>query len=70
MKSKKNEMGICPKCGNDYARMEDYEMDVDCLWTKWYCPDCDETWTEYALLKYDGCVVDGITYNKDGEEYK
>ena len=36
---RKNEMCVCPKCGNDTTRMEDYEMDVDCLWTKWYCPD-------------------------------
>ena len=66
--NKKREMGVCPKCGGDDTRIEDYEMDIDCLWTRWYCPDCEESWTEYYTLTYDGCCYDGKVYDADGKE--
>lgn len=65
---KKREMGICPKCGGDNTSMEDYEMDVDCLWTKFYCNDCEESWNEYYTLVYDGYHQDGVVYDAEGEE--
>ena len=65
---KKREMGICPKCNNDDTRIEDYEMDIDCLWTKWYCPDCEESWNEYYTMIYDGYHLNGVVYDADGEE--
>lgn len=64
---KKNEMCVCPKCGRD-GRMEDYEIDVDCLWLKYYCVPCAETWSEYAVLTYDGYSHDGKTYDVNGKE--
>ena len=66
--SKKREMGICPKCGSDYNKVIDQEIDVDCLWTKWHCNDCEETWTEYYSLTYDGYYYDGKVYGADGKE--
>ena len=66
--NKKREMGTCPKCGSDYNEMTDYEMDIDCLWTKWSCKDCGESWSEYATLTYDGYTHDGKTYDADGKE--
>ena len=65
---RKNEMGICPKCGADHTRMTDYEMDLDCLWTKWECHACGESWSEYATLVYDGYCHEGKTYDADGKE--
>ena len=65
---RKTEMGVCPKCGGDDTRIKDYEMDIDCLWTNWYCPDCEESWSEYATLTYDGYNYDGTTYDADGKE--
>lgn len=67
-KMRKNEMGICPKCGADHTGMTDYEMDLDCLWTKWECHTCGESWSEYATLIYDGYVYDNKTYDADGKE--
>lgn len=66
----KKEMGICPKCGggDGDTRMEELEMDIDCLWTKWYCPDCEESWNEYYTLIYDGYHRDGVVYDADGKE--
>ena len=64
----KNEMGICPKCGADHTNMLDYEMDIDCLWTKWGCRVCGESWSEYATLTYDGYTHNGIVYDADGKE--
>lgn len=66
--SRKNEMGICPKCGADHTEMTDYEMDLDCLWTKWECYACGESWSEYATLIYDGYVHNDKTYDADGKE--
>ena len=68
MKIDKNEMGICPKCGSDNTEMEDMEMDVDCVWVKWYCPDCGETWSEYYTLTYDGYTYNNVTYDAEGKE--
>jgi hypothetical protein len=65
---KKREMCVCPKCGGDDTRMEDYEMDIDCLWTKWYCPDCEASWNEYYTLIYDGYHQDGVVYDAEGKE--
>lgn len=64
---KKNEMCLCPKCGQD-GSMEDCEMDIDCLSVKYYCMDCGETWWEYAKLTYDGYVQNGVVYDANGEE--
>ena len=66
--NRKREMGTCPKCGSDYNEMTDYEMDVDCLWTKWFCKDCEESWNEYYTLIYDGYHHDGKVYDADGKE--
>lgn len=63
----KKSMGICPKCGQDYAGMTDYKMYSDSLVTEWECFLCNETWTEYACLTYDGYVHNDKEYNKDGE---
>lgn len=65
---KKKMMGVCPKCGSRCSEMTDYEMDLDCLWTKWYCKDCEESWSEYATLIYDGYCYNGKIYDMDGEE--
>ena len=65
---KKREMCVCPKCSSDDTEMDDYEMDIDCLWTKWYCKDCQESWNEYYTLTYDGYVKDGKVYDADGKE--
>ena len=65
---KKRDMGTCPKCGNDYCEITDYEMDVDCLSTRWYCKDCEETWTEYYTLTYGGYYHNGKIYDADGKE--
>ena len=67
MTSKKNEMCVCPKCGRD-GRMEDYEIDIDCLAMKYYCVDCGESWWEYAKLVYDGYAQNGVVYDVNGEE--
>ena len=67
-KMRKNEMGVCPKCGADHTGMTDYEMDLDCLWTKWECYICGESWSEYATLIYDGYTYEGKTYDADGKE--
>lgn len=64
----KNEMGICPECGSDDTRLQDYEIDIDCLWTKHRCKECGEIWSEYAKLTYDGCHWNGQTYDKEGKE--
>jgi transposase-like protein len=66
--NKKREMGTCPKCGSDYNEMTDFEMDIGCLWTKWSCKDCEETWNEYYTLIYDGYTHGGKVYDADGEE--
>jgi hypothetical protein len=68
MNIKKRECYVCPKCGSDITSIEDYEMDIDCLYLKMACQDCDATWSEYTILTYDGCVVDGQQYDKDGKE--
>jgi hypothetical protein len=48
--------------------MEDYEVDADCLSVKIYCYDCDTSWREYFLLKYDGYACEGRLYDANGEE--
>jgi predicted RNA-binding Zn-ribbon protein involved in translation (DUF1610 family) len=68
MKFEKKEAYVCPHCGGEEARMEDYEMDVDCLWTKWYCPECGRDWSEFFTLTYDGYTYDGKVYDADGKE--
>ena len=67
-KMEKRDIGICPKCGYDESVMEDYEMDVDCLWTEWTCLECGESWNEYYTLIYDGYHYNGVTYDADGKE--
>lgn len=64
----KREMGTCPKCGNDYCEMTDYEMDIDCLWTKWWCKGCEKSWNEYYTLIYNGYVTDDKVYDAEGKE--
>lgn len=64
---KKKELTICPHCDNDLCRIEDYEFDVDSLWIKVYCPECDKSWSEWALLQYDGYSADGVLYDKNGD---
>ena len=54
MMGRKNDGYVCPKCGEWDVRTEDYEMDIDCLWIKLHCPHCEETWSEYYTLTYDG----------------
>ena len=49
-------------------RTEDYEMDIDCLWIAFHCPHCEETWSEYYTLTYDGYTHKGVVYDADGEE--
>ena len=68
MNMRKNEMGVCPKCGADHTGMTDYEMDLDCLWTKWECYTCGESWSEYATLIYDGYAHEGKVYDAEGKE--
>lgn len=68
MNIKKNEMYVCPKCGEWESVIEDYEMDIDCLWVKLSCNKCEEEWSEYYTLLYDGCVYKGKTYDPDGKE--
>ena len=68
MNIKKREMCVCPKCGNDTTEMKDFEMDIDCLWTAWYCPECEEQWSEYYTLTYDGYSHNGKVYYAEGEE--
>ena len=65
---KKRDMGTCPKCGNDYCEITGYEMDVDCLSARWYCKDCEETWTEYYTLTYSGYYHNGKIYDAEGKE--
>lgn len=67
MVMKKNEMCVCPKCGRE-GRMEDCDMDIDCLSMEYYCMDCGESWWEYAKLIYDGYVQNGVVYDVNGEE--
>lgn len=64
----KNDGYICPKCGEWDVRTEDYEMDVDCLWVKLHCPHCEEDWSEYYTLTYDGYTHKGVVYEADGKE--
>ena len=68
MNMRKKEMSICPKCGSDHSEMTDYEMDIDCLWTNWSCNDCEEAWTEYYTLIYDGYATDDKVYDAEGKE--
>ena len=68
MLGRKNDACMCPICGEYTARIEDYEMDIDCLWQKLYCPDCEESWSEYYTLTYDGYCHDGKVYDADGKE--
>ena len=68
MMKRKNDACMCPVCGEYTARIEDYEIDIDCLWQKLYCPDCEESWSEYYTLTYDGYTHDGIVYDADGKE--
>lgn len=68
MDIRKREMCACPKCGGDSTRIEDYEMDFDCLWTEWFCPDCEARWYEYYTLIYDGYYHDGKVYDAEGKE--
>ena len=68
MNMRKNEGYVCPKCGEWDVRTEDYEMDVDCLWVKLHCPHCEEDWSEYYTLTYDGYCHEGKTYDADGKE--
>lgn len=65
---RKREMCVCPKCDSDHTEMTDFEMDIDCLWTKWGCLDCEETWTEYYTLTYDGYAHNGKVYDAEGKE--
>ena len=65
---RKNDACMCPVCGEYTARIEDYEIDIDCLWQKLYCPDCEESWSEYYSLTYDGYAHDGVVYDADGKE--
>ena len=69
MNMRKNEGYVCPKCGEWDVRTEDYEMDVDCLWVKLHCPHCEEDWSEYYTLTYDGYTHNGKVYDADGKEY-
>lgn len=64
----KNEAYICPFCGSNNTRIEDYEMDIDCLWVQHRCKDCQTLWDEYYTLTYDGYVYDGKSYDADGKE--
>ena len=68
MMMRKNDACMCPVCGEYTARIEDYEIDIDCLWQKLYCPDCEESWSEYYTLTYDGYCHDGKVYDADGKE--
>ena len=64
----KKEVYVCPKCGSYMSMIKDYEFDVDCLWLRMECQDCEEEWSEYAILQYDGCSYNGHMYDKDGKE--
>jgi transposase-like protein len=64
----KNEACNCPQCNSDETYTIDIEMDIDCLWTKWRCRECDAVWSEYYLLKYDGYAYKGKSYKENGEE--
>ena len=64
----KNEGFVCPKCGEWDVRTEDYVMDIDCLWVKLSCPHCEESWSEYHSLTYDGYTYEGKVYDADGKE--
>ena len=65
---RKNEGYVCPKCGEWDVRTEDYAMDIDCRWVRLYCPHCEEGWSEYYSLTYDGYCHEGKTYDADGKE--
>ena len=64
----KNEAFVCPLCGSDNTYIEDYDMDVDCLWVLHRCVKCQATWGEYYTLTYDGYRYDGKSYDADGKE--
>lgn len=68
MNDRKNDGYICPVCGEWDVRTEDYEMDVDCLWVKLYCPHCEADWCEYYTPIYDGYNHNGKIYDVDGKE--
>lgn len=64
----KKEMYQCPNCGGYGTEINDLEMDIDCLWTKHYCRECEATWSEYYTLTYDGYVHVDKSYGPDGKE--
>ena len=68
MMGRKNDGYVCPKCGEWDGVIEDYEIDIDCLWISFHCPHCEETWSEYYTLTYDGYTHNGVVYDADGEE--
>ena len=64
----KNEARVCPLCGSDDTCMEDYAIDVDRLWTKHRCKDCQAIWGEYYTVSYGGYLYDDKSYDADGKE--
>ena len=67
MSIKKTEQFVCPHCGAE-GKICNYDMDIDGLWMGMYCPECDERWSEWAQLTYDGCSIKGQVYDKEGNE--
>ena len=67
MNIKKTEQFVCPHCGAE-GKICNYDMDIDGLWMGMYCLECDERWSEWAQLTYDGCSIKGQAYDKEGKE--
>ena len=64
----KKEEGVCPNCGGKVTRINYknfYEEVAEC---SMYCLDCKTSWREFFVMKYDGCLYNGIYYGAGGEQ--
>ena len=64
----KHQYGHCPCCGSDEnVECTDIVTYDEMIKEKWYCIDCNESWTEFFQRIYDGAVHDDNEYDKDGD---
>lgn len=60
---------ICPECGEDIFIDElDATIEDMMAYIKMTCCNCGVEWTEVFCLSYNGYVIDGKIWNKNGEK--
>jgi transcriptional regulator NrdR family protein len=65
---KKQEMGVCPKCGSDDIEYYVTDFDMNTVLHTCMCNKCGTRFTEYEETRYIGYSIDDTQYDEDGNE--